>query len=101
MSYAEEKKPYPQKAREKIAASKALDRLIKAMNGDIELTPVQANIGLNLLKKVVPDQKAVETTVTGEVGHTHAVDEQSVEEAARNVIKLINAARAGGSEKDA
>lgn len=52
-----EKMPYPQKAREKIAASKMLNKLIKAVDGEVELTPVQASIALKLLDKVVPDAK--------------------------------------------
>lgn len=46
--------------RKKIRQAMALDRLIKAFNGELELTTVQANIGLKLIGKILPDLKAVE-----------------------------------------
>jgi hypothetical protein len=100
MATKAEKTPYPQKAREKIAASKALDRLIKAMNGEIELTTVQANIGLSLLKKVVPDLKQVEQNITGETTQKHSLDEQSVEQAAKAVYERIKSLGEGDTEAD-
>ena len=50
--------------RTKIANSQILNRLIKCAEGEIELTAVQASVGLGLLKKALPDLTA--TTVSGD-----------------------------------
>jgi hypothetical protein len=46
--------------RSKIQASAIITRLMKAYDGEIELTAIQVNIGKTLLDKVLPDLKAVE-----------------------------------------
>jgi hypothetical protein len=46
--------------RTKIANSQILKRLIQAAEGEIEMTPVQAQVGLGLLKKVMPDLSSSE-----------------------------------------
>jgi hypothetical protein len=46
--------------RSKIQASAIINRLMKAYDGDIELTAIQVNIGKTLLDKVLPDLKAIE-----------------------------------------
>lgn len=50
--------------RSKIANSQILNRLIKCAEGEIELTAVQASVGLGLLKKALPDLTA--TTIAGD-----------------------------------
>jgi hypothetical protein len=46
--------------RSKIQASAIINRLMKAYDGEIELTAIQVNIGKTLLDKVLPDLKAIE-----------------------------------------
>lgn len=48
--------------RDKIANSKILNRLIRHAEGDEEMSQSEANTGLALLKKVMPDLKSVEHT---------------------------------------
>lgn len=52
--------------RTKIANSQILKRLIDAAEGKLELTPVQAQVGLALMKKVFPDLQSI--AHTGENG---------------------------------
>ena len=52
--------PHKQRSIEKIRNAKVLERLIKHFNGEIELSTTQTNVGLSLIKKYLPDQKAVE-----------------------------------------
>ena len=88
---ADNRLPHKERLRKKIQTAMVADRLIKAFNGEIELTQTQANIGLRLLNKMLPDLKAVE--LDGEVGVEHSVDVQSVEQAAKNVLEILNATR--------
>lgn len=46
--------------RSKIQASSIINRLMKAYEGEIELTATQVNIGKTLLDKVLPDLKSIE-----------------------------------------
>ena len=46
--------------RSKIQASAIINRLMKAYDGEIELTAIQVNIGKTLLDKILPDLKSVE-----------------------------------------
>ena len=48
----------PQEHRDKIKNSNILHRLIACAEGTVELTSVQASVGLGLLKKVMPDVQA-------------------------------------------
>ena len=50
--------------RTKIANSQILNRLIKCAEGEIEMTAVQASVGLGLLKKALPDLTS--TTISGD-----------------------------------
>ena len=54
---------YPQKARARITGSKIITRLIKHVEGEIELTPAQVASARILLGKVLPDMKSVEVDV--------------------------------------
>lgn len=45
--------------RTKISNSKILNRMIAAAEGEIEISAVQAQVGLGLLKKVMPDVSTV------------------------------------------
>jgi hypothetical protein len=71
--------------REKIRSSMMLDRLIKCFNGKIELSNVEANIGLKLIGKVLPDLKATEHS--GSVDHRHT-EELSDDEIATRIARL-------------
>jgi len=59
----------PHKARtiEKIRNAKVLERLIKHFKGELELSASQVNVGLNLIKKYIPDTKSVEMKIEGTV----------------------------------
>lgn len=48
-----------QEHRDKIKNSNILTRLIKCAEGEIEMNSVQAQVGLGLIKKVMPDLTAV------------------------------------------
>ena len=54
------------RSRERIRAANMLDRLIKFVDGEIELTRLQAYVGLRLLNKVLPDLRAVAIQVDPE-----------------------------------
>lgn len=55
-----ETRPYPQRARERIAGTKIIDRLVQHVMGEIELTQAQVSSARLLLSKVLPDMKSVE-----------------------------------------
>lgn len=46
--------------RTKISNSKILNRLIACGEGELELTPVQAQVSLGLIKKVLPDLQSMQ-----------------------------------------
>lgn len=46
---------WSQHVRERIQGTQIVNRLHKAFNGEVEMTPVQAKIGLGLLAKILPD----------------------------------------------
>lgn len=46
---------WSQKVRDRIQASQIINRLHKAFEGEVDMTAVQAKIGLGLLAKVLPD----------------------------------------------
>jgi len=54
-----------EKLRAKIRTGVILDRLVKHVTGDCEMTPSQVTSGLGLLRKVLPDLAATE--ITGQV----------------------------------
>lgn len=58
-----ETRPYPQRARERIAATKVIDRLVAHVNGEIDMSPTQVRAASILLNKVLPDLRAVEVDV--------------------------------------
>jgi hypothetical protein len=59
-------KPYPQKARERIAADRLLKKLQDHVDGQLEMTQTQLKAAEILLRKCLPDMKAIE--ITGEDG---------------------------------
>lgn len=56
-----------QRTRDKIAATKMVDKLIQHFNGEREMTTSQVNVGLKLINKLVPDLKQVDSVNE----HTH------------------------------
>ena len=58
---------YPQKARERITGSKIITRLIKHVEGEIELTPAQVASARILLGKVLPDVKSIEVDINAQL----------------------------------
>lgn len=57
--------PWHDVVRERLRTAKIEERLIKAFNGDLELTPAQIQIGLGLYRKILPDLSATE--ISGEL----------------------------------
>lgn len=55
-----------QKTRDKIQASNIVHRLVKHVEGEIELSATQITAAKVLLNKVLPDLKAVEHGVSGD-----------------------------------
>lgn len=86
-----EKIPYPEKARERIKASKIIGRLIQHIDGEIDLSATQVQAARVLLNKTLPDLKAVDHT--GEIGAKHSVDKQTIEQATKSLVERINAVR--------
>ena len=66
-TYKEETKVIAQKWRDKIQGSQILNRLISYCEGNLELTSSQANTGLRLIGKILPDL----ASATVEVNHNH------------------------------
>ena len=62
-----ETRPYPQRARDRIASTKIIDRLVKHVMGEIELTPAQVASARLLLSKAPPDMKSIEVDVHAEL----------------------------------
>lgn len=74
-----ETRPYPQRARERIAGTKIIDRLVQHVMGEIELTQAQVSSARLLLSKVLPDMKSVEIDIQAQVNtvsYNRLTDEQ-------------------------
>lgn len=55
----------------RIKSGMILDRLLKHVNGDIELKPTQIKAAEILLKKVIPDLAS--TTLSAEITHNYVI----------------------------
>jgi hypothetical protein len=60
-----------EETREKIRRSQIVRRLLDAFEGKIELTQVQAMIGLRMLDKIVPNLASIETS--GDLNVVHLI----------------------------
>ena len=60
-----DKRNHKERSIEKIRNGNILDRLIKHVNGELELSATQCTTGIALLKKHLPDTKAVEMNIGG------------------------------------
>ena len=69
------RQPHKQRTIEKIQNAKVLERLIKHFNGDLKLSQTQITVGINLIKKYIPDLKAIEHG--GEMTHNVDVNQKS------------------------
>lgn len=58
-------KPWHDVVRARIQSAKIEERLMKALSGEIELSPAQVQIGLGLMRKILPDLSATE--LSGEI----------------------------------
>ena len=58
------RKPYPERAKERIRCGQIIERLRKCALGEIEMTATAVNAGRILLNKTLPDLKAIEYTGT-------------------------------------
>jgi hypothetical protein len=74
--------------RTKIANSKILKRLIACGEGELELTPTQASVGMGLLRKVMPDLSATE--LSGPDGGP--IEMTNTRAAARAVLDVLRTA---------
>ncbi len=87
-----ETRTYPQRARDRIAGTKIIDRLVKHVMGEIELTAAQVASARLLLSKVLPDMKSVEVDVHAQLNTTsyqRLTDEQLMAIAARGLPEAI------------
>lgn len=57
---------FTHRSRERIKAAKILERLIKYVEGEVEMTRQQAYVGLRLLNKVLPDLRAAAIEISQE-----------------------------------
>lgn len=62
-----DRKPYPQRARERIAGTKVIERLMQHVTGEIDMTPTQVRAAAILLNKVLPDLKSVDVGVSSQL----------------------------------
>ena len=63
--------------RTKISNSKILNRLIACGEGELELTPVQAQVSLGLMKKVFPDLQSIAHSGDNDadpIKHVHRIE---------------------------
>ena len=83
-----ESRPYPSRARQRIAGTKIIDRLVAHVNGEIDMTPSQVRAASILLNKVLPDLRAVEVDIHAQlktVSTVRLTDEQLMAIAARGI----------------
>ena len=73
---------HDERTRAKIQTSQIINRLIKNINGDIEMTSSQVRSAEILLRKTLPDLQSVEYTLQDNL-ERRPIDEISDEEAAR------------------
>ncbi len=85
--------PHKQRTIEKIQNAKIVDRLIDHFNGKVELTQSQCNVGIALIKKHLPDMKAVEHS-----GSIETKPEKMTEEELDAAIKQALAGTADGKK---
>lgn len=69
------KQPLSKSHRDKIQNSNILSRLIKHAEGTEDMTSTEVNAALGLLKKCLPDMKAIEHSGSLAVTHESALDE--------------------------
>ena len=83
---------YPQRARERIVGTKIIDRLMKHIHGEIDMSHSQVQAARILLNKVLPDLKSVEVAASVEVGPPvfEMTDEQllAIAAGALNVVPI-------------
>ena len=70
---------------ERISAGVIMDRLLKHVNGEIELKPTQVNAAAILLKKIVPDLTSADLNANIEVNMPWAERLIKAQEALKNV----------------
>ena len=84
------RQPYPQKARDRMCATKIIDKLMACVEGKIAMDAQQIAAARILLNKVLPDLKAIE--FTGEIAAEREVDPQTLEEVVASVTERLAAA---------
>ena len=60
-TYKEQRQHLSDRWRSNISNSNILTRLIKFAEGHIDMTPAQANTGLRLIGKILPDRDSIRT----------------------------------------
>jgi len=61
------KRPYPQRAKERISGSKIITQLVKHVMGEIDMTPSQVRAAGILLNKVLPDVKSIDVDLRSDL----------------------------------
>jgi len=85
------RKPYPEKARDRIRSSKIITKLQECVHGKTEMSPQQVAAARILLGKTLPDLKATE--FVGRLDANIIVEEETVESAAASVAALLKSSR--------
>lgn len=88
-----------QKTRDKIQATKLVEKLQDHVLGEVELTPTQIKAIQILINKVMPDMRAIE--LTGKDGEAIETRELSNTERLQRISWLLEQARARGVGKAA
>ena len=62
--------------RTKISNSKILNRLIECGEGSLDMSPTQANVGVALMKKCLPDLQAIQHSGDADnpINHLHKIE---------------------------
>jgi len=84
---ADNRLPHKQRSIEKIKNGMVLERLLGHVNGEVELSSTQVSAGIALLKKYLPDTKAIEHG--GEVNHNVEIGERTAGNIAKAIAKAI------------
>jgi hypothetical protein len=83
-------KTYPQKARDRIAGSKIVSRLIAHVHGEIQLSHSQVAAARILLAKVLPDMKSLDIKASVKIGKPtyQLTDDELLAIASGKIVRL-------------
>lgn len=78
-----EARRYPESVRDKIRNAQLVDKLLKFIAGDLDMTGKQVDAALKLLNKTIPDLKAIE--VRGTITHKAELTRESLDQQLRSL----------------